>query len=231
MPIPAEYNSKIERPSIRDEVYKSLLDWITEGVLGPGEKIVDKEVAANLGVSRTPVREAIRRLEDKDLVESSANRWTRVTQISSKEPEMIYPIIWTLEQLAVTSAAGNIRITDLKKMEQANSRLKEAIERNDPVAAYRADSELHDVIIERSLNPLLIKILQDLKIRYRRLEVNFFKGTSYDDSSVREHENLITSFRNKDIERAEQIIYSNWKKSLERLRTMIRQPMDESHDD
>ncbi|WP_022667480.1 GntR family transcriptional regulator [Desulfospira joergensenii] len=80
MPLPAN-NNPIERPSIREEVYKKLLTWIMEGVLKPGEKIVDKELALHMGVSRTPVREAIRRLEDQDLVESAANRWTRISKI------------------------------------------------------------------------------------------------------------------------------------------------------
>lgn len=58
-----------------------------------------------MGVSRTPVREALRRLENKNLVESSANRWTRVSEISIKEPEMVYPIIWTLEALEFRDVA------------------------------------------------------------------------------------------------------------------------------
>ena len=64
MPIPQKV-MPINRPTIREEVYNTLLNWITEGKLAPGEKLLDKDVAANLGVSRTPVREAFRRLEDR----------------------------------------------------------------------------------------------------------------------------------------------------------------------
>ena len=96
MPIPEKIRP-ISRSSMREEVYRTLLMWIMEGELRPGEKLLDKELAEKMGVSRTPVREALRRLEDKNLVESSANRWTRVTDISVEEPAMIYPIIWTLE--------------------------------------------------------------------------------------------------------------------------------------
>jgi DNA-binding GntR family transcriptional regulator len=230
MPLPIK-NNRINRPSMRDEVYNSLLNWIMEGVLSPGEKIVDKELAEHLGVSRTPVREALRRLEDKDLVESSANRWTRVTKISPQEPELIYPIIWTLEQLAVSEAAENIRKEDLKKMTHANNKLAAAIETGNPIAASKADADFHDVIIERSLNPHLIKILKDLKIRYRRLEVNFFKGSSFDDSSLKEHETLISSIKIGDIKCASQTIYTNWKKSLERLRTITLKQTEYSHED
>ena len=218
MPLPSK-NSRIKRPSIRDEVYDSLLGWIMEGVLRPGEKIVDKDLAAHLGVSRTPVREALRRLEDKDLVESSANRWTRVAEISPKEPEMIYPIIWTLEKLALAAAVPNMTRADFERMEAANAEMEKAIAQDDPVASSKADAEFHDVFIERSGNIHLIKILQDLKVRFRRLEVNFFEGTSFADTSLEEHRGLISALKEKDLAEAERIIHSNWEKSLERLRT------------
>ena len=117
MPVPI--NSKpINHFSMREEVFNTLLTWIMEGELRPGEKILDKELAENMGVSRTPVREALRRLEDKGLVESSANRWTRVAQVSVKEPEMIYPIIWNLEELAVAQAMEHFIKADFKKMKK-----------------------------------------------------------------------------------------------------------------
>ena len=116
-------------------------------------------------------------------------------------------------------------------MELANKKLKAAIETGEPVAASRADADFHDVVIERSLNPHLIKILKDLKIRYRRLEVVFFKGSSIADSSVKEHEVFISSLKSGDIKCAGQIIYSNWKKSLERLRKITLKQTEDSHDD
>lgn len=228
MPLPDKGN-KIVRPSMRDEVYNSLLNWITDGTLRPGEKIVDKELANVLGVSRTPVREALRRLEDKALVESAANRWTRVAEISPREPEMIYPIIWTLEKLALDEAIGHLRDQDYEKMVLANQKLKAAIAENDPISASKADAKFHDVIIERSLNTHLIMILQDLKIRYRRLEVVFFEGTPYEESSVAEHEALISSLRIGDLEHAQTILRSNWNKSLERMQHIhIGQDMEKT---
>lgn len=216
MLLPAVENI-ISRPSIRDEVYNSLLNWIMDGTLRPGEKIVDKELARVLGVSRTPVREALRRLEDKALIQSSANRWTRVAEISPREPQMIYPIIWSLEKLALAESAANMRGEDYDKMNQANKELKAAIAANDPIAASKADAAFHDVIIERSLNPHLIMILKDLKIRYRRLEVVFFEGAPYEESSVTEHDLFITALKNGPYKQAEEILVSNWKKSLERM--------------
>lgn len=227
MPLPTTYN-KISRPSMRDEIYNTLLNWIMEGVLSPGEKIVDKELAEQMGVSRTPVREAIRRLEDKGLIESAANRWTRIAEISAGDAEEIYPIIWTLEQLAVTEACKNMRAQDIKEMVSANNRLKKAIAAGNAVQATKADAEFHAVLIERSLNSHLIKTLTDLKIKYRRLEVNFFEKTSYDDSSVMEHNMLITHLKDKDAKAAADLICTNWKKSLERFRALLSESPEET---
>jgi len=219
MPLPVR-DDQINRPSMRDEVFNKLLTWISEGILIPGEKLLDKDLAEHMGVSRTPVREAMRRLEDMDLIESSANRWTRVSKISSKEPEMIYPIIWTLESLASSFAIGTLVDEDFKKMSQANKELEIAYDRNDPVAASRADAIFHNVFIERTRNAPLIKILQDLKIRYRRLEVNFIKGgaASMAKNSIQEHETIISAFKTGDTALVSKTIHANWKRSLERLR-------------
>ena len=206
---------------MRDEVYNTLLNWIMDGTLRPGEKVVDKELGELLGVSRTPVREALRRLEDKSLIESSANRWTRVAEISPHEPEMIYPIIWTLENLALTEAGPKLRTQDFAAMERANKELKAAVTANDPLAACKADAAFHDVIIERSLNSHLIMILQDLKIRFQRLEVIYFEGSPYEESSVMEHEAIIALLQEGEMTQAGEILHSNWKKSLERMQTTL----------
>ena len=219
MPLPVR-EAQINRLPIREDVFRNLLNWIMDGVLRPGEKIVDKELAEHMGVSRTPVREALRRLEDKGLVESSANRWTRVSEIPSTEPEMIYPIIWTLEKLALSISIGAMTGEDFTKMEQANNKMRAALENEDPVTASKADKKFHDVFIQRTKNLVLINILEDLKIRYRRLEVNYFEGLAYGESSIKEHEIIISALKNKDIALADKTIHSNWKRSLERFRTI-----------
>ena len=216
MPIP-EQREKIRQQPMRDEVYDTLLTWIMEGVLQPGEKVVDKELAGHMGVSRTPVREALRRLEDKRLVESSANRWTRVAPIPAGEPEMIYPLIWTLEGLALSDAANKMTQGDFINMAAANEDLKQAIAAANPVASAWADNEFHRIFIERSGNLHLIRILEDLKIRYRRLEITYFEGSGRDNASVQEHEKILSALRVKNTDLALDLNRRNWEKSLNRL--------------
>jgi DNA-binding GntR family transcriptional regulator len=217
MPIP-EKTSQFNRASMRDKVYNTLLEWITEGVLKPGEKLLDKELAESLGVSRTPVREALGRLEEKALVEASANRWTRVARISMDEADLIYPIIWTLETLAASLALADLSDGDLREMEAANDNLARAIARGDALRASEADAAFHEVYIRKTGNHYLGDILHDLKIKHRRLEVFYFGGCSCAEASLAEHRQIIDAFRSKKLEKAVDLIRSNWQTSLERLR-------------
>lgn len=221
MPIPQPQPS-INRSFMRDEVYDTLLRWIMEGVLRPGEKLLDKDLAETLGVSRTPVREALRRLEDKGLVEASAGRWTRVAKINIEEAEQIYPVIWALEVLAADLAMARFTPDDFEAMARANADLDAAIRAREPVKASKADSRFHDVIIQKTNNPHLIGILEDLKVKRRRLEVIYFEGSAFASSSVAEHTEILSALRENRRQDVIQLIKTNWKGSLERVREQLQ---------
>lgn len=223
MPIPRK-TRHINRSFVRDEVYRTLLKWIMEGVLSPGEKLLDKELAAKLGVSRTPVREALRRLEDKALVESAANRWTRVADITTDEAAFIYPVIWTLEALAASLAVANLAANDFDRLEQENRNLRTALETGDALAASAADAAFHDVYIRKSANQFLIDILEDLKVQHRRMEVLYFEGCACASDSLDEHLRIVEHLRARDADGAMRAIRSNWERSLARLRTGVCAP-------
>lgn len=227
MPVP-EGSKPINRSSMREEVYNTLLAWIMEGILRPGEKVLDKDLAERLGVSRTPVREALRRLEDKGLIESAANKWTRIARVSIEEPRKFYPIIWTLEELALAEAIDLLDEDDFKKMESQNNTLAKAIQKGDPLEASWADVEFHKVYIEKSGNLHLINILQDLKIKFRRVEVTYFGGSTCAGESLDEHTALLSFLQNRDLSGAQTVVRTNWTNSLERLHDIERQLLDES---
>ena len=216
MPIPKAM--PINRSIIREEVYNTILTWITEGYLHPGEKLLDKDVANNLGVSRTPVREAFRRLEDKGLLETFAGRWTRVSPLSMNEADKIYPIIHKLEELVISLCINNLTDADFDQMDKANKKLASAIKLSQPVDASQADYRFHEILIEKSNNQYLINILNDLKVAFRRLEVYYFRGCISASDSVCEHEQLLDALRKRNLESALKLIKQNWDISMQRIR-------------
>ena len=219
MPIPVK-TRPFNRSFMREEVYNTLLGWIMEGELRPGEKLLDKVLAESMGVSRTPVREALRRLEDKGLVESAANRWTRVSEVSIDEPVKIYPIIWTLEELAVSQAIEQMTGEDFTIMERANEKLRDALAAENPVQASLADIQFHEVFIKRSGNHHLVAILHDLKISYRRVEVTYFEKDARGKYSLDEHCGILQALQKGDLQQTHTMIRLNWQNSLQRLQQL-----------
>jgi DNA-binding GntR family transcriptional regulator len=215
MPIP-ETEPHRRRTLARDTAYTDLRDWILEGTLAPGERLHDLELAERLGVSRTPVREALQRLEDEGLVETSPNRWTRVAPLDVSIATDLYPIIWQLEKLALEFAAFELDDAELDQMERANQRLVAALDANDAVGAAQADSEFHQVYIDLCGNAELITILQALKVKLRRLELHYFSSHSARES-VAEHTALLTALELGDIAAATTAIETNWRNSQRRM--------------
>jgi DNA-binding transcriptional regulator YhcF (GntR family) len=150
MPIP-NAPPNLEKRSMREDVYAVLREWIVIGTLEPGEKLRDVDIAAHLGVSRTPVREALRRLEDEGLIETKQNAWTRVSGVTGALAARIYPILQALEPLALELAAPHLTRADLRAMPRVNKHIRHALEVNDArAAAVELGREIvdDDVILE-----------------------------------------------------------------------------------
>lgn len=216
MPVPGG-TKKLSKTLMRAEVYADLRAWIIDGTLKPGEKLRDAELAEALGVSRMPVREAFLRLEDEGLVETSANRWTRVSYVDVGQAKRIYPLVIALENLALSLAFPRINKAAIGKMAKANDQLSAALQKNRAVDASEADGRFHAVIVGLADNPELAAILDNLKAKLRRLEVAYFDGCMVADRSVVEHAQLIDALKAGDQALAAGVLEANWRASLKRL--------------
>src|SRR4051794_21624181 len=137
MPVPAEDPSS--RVLLRDSAYVRLRDAILEGTFAPGEQLRDVELASWLGLSRTPVREALARLAEQGLVESAPNRWTRVTPIDRTQGRHAFQVVAALHSLAAELALPQTGDRELREMKAANRRLAAAFRSGDVAAAVAAD--------------------------------------------------------------------------------------------
>ena len=216
MPLAAKVE-RIEPQLLRERVYVAVKRWIVDGILLPGERVRDAELADRLGVSRMPVREALARLADEGFVQMAANRWTRVAPADPDDARRIYPIVWTLETLAIRLGAPHLGDGSFAKMRKVNERLRRAIEEGDAVSASRADRELHAVFVEATGNPELIDILSSLKAKLRRLEIVYFGGSVIAVRSADEHDDLIEALARGDVEAAVEMVRDNWQRSYERI--------------
>lgn len=217
MPLPA-HAAKLERALARDEVYIQLRDWIVQGALQPEEALRDQDIARRLGVSRTPVREALLRLEVEGFVETAHNRWTRVAPLDLAHAAELYPLIETLDVFALEQAGPHLTTEHLALMERANQELRSALARHDAVGAVSADNRFHDIWVDQAENHELCVTLGQLKLKLRRVELAYFDGEARAQRSLAEHATIITALRARRWTEATDALHQNWSGSLARLR-------------
>jgi len=215
MPVPTS-TEHVKRPTAREQVYRRLRTWIIEGVLKPGEVLRDQTLAESLGVSRTPVREALRTLEDEGLVETASNRWTRVAPLETEQADKLYGLVQVLEDYALSLAMPQLNSADFEALEDANARLTTAVKEHSPPAALEADNAFHQVWIERSGDVELARVLGEVKAKLRRLELAHFDSTDA-SASICEHERIITSLRARKRASARQALTGNWVGTTDRF--------------
>ncbi len=208
---------KIQRTFVREEAYLKLRDWILNGTLAPGTQLRDKELALQLGVSRTPIREALLRLEDEGLVQTKPNRSTSVSTIDFHNAFHLYSIVWTLEQLALSQAFGSITDEHIQTMIEANERFLQKMKARDRSSALDADSDFHSVFIKLSQNQELEKIISEIKHKLKRLDLYYFEKVKNAALSYEEHKQIIEALKQKDLAQALNAVENNWKSSFNRF--------------
>ncbi|MEG7379215.1 GntR family transcriptional regulator [Bacillus subtilis] len=218
MPIPSNI-SKPVRQTAKTIALEQIQKWIVEGILAPGEKINDDELAKALGVSRTPVREALQLLAVQGFVEMSPGRETRISQIEKNDVFKVYPPMAALQSTAAELAIENIQSSHLEEMAAINQQMKMAIDRNEIYEALGLDKAFHDVMIDAANNEYIRNFTSVLHMHILRLEYLFFKSPQ---NSIEEHEQMIQACKEKDRKKAAELTYSNWIKPIQDIADKLR---------
>ncbi|MGC7204929.1 GntR family transcriptional regulator [Mycobacteroides abscessus] len=208
MPVPPS-EGIAARSLLRDNAYKALRTAIVDGTLAPGERLRDDELSRWLGVSRTPIREALARLEQAGLVQTQPGRHTIVSPIDVREARAAQSVAAAMHELAVREAITNISPGDLAAMRHANTRFAAALDAHDPDAALAADDEFHAVAVEASANPYIAAVLEQVTPVLRRLERIRFASRD-GRHSVALHEQIIARCEAGDSEGAGRAARDNW---------------------
>lgn len=207
MPIPSQ-TPRVDRSLLRDDVFRRLRDAIVDCTFLPGEQLKDADLAEWLGVSRTPVREALLRLAASGLVVSKPGRSTTVSTIDPKAVRDARDVVAAMHVLAVRDVAGNLSAVDLDRMRDANSRFAEALTAGDIGAAMTADEEFHRVPVTALGNEALAAVLDQFGPVVRRAERARF--TADGEASRKRHERLIELLVRGDAEAAADLVFETW---------------------
>ncbi len=184
---------------LRDVVFNTLRQAILKGELKPGERLMEIQLANKLGVSRTPVREAIRKLELEGLVLMIPRKGAEVAEITRQDMEDVLEVRTALEELAVKDACDHITDAQLSELKKASNEFKKALlEGKDLVTCADADMHFHDVILSATNNRRLIQILNNLREQMYRYRMEYLKDERTHKTLIEEHDAIRRALKKHD---------------------------------
>ncbi|MCC7105510.1 MAG: GntR family transcriptional regulator [Chloroflexi bacterium] len=189
-------------PSLQERVYRQLREAIISGDFVPGERLVETTLAARMGVSRSPVREAIRRLEQEGLITFTPRRGVAVDSPTVADVEDVYSVRAVLEVLAARLAARRRTPKHVDALHRAAARMEHAISLGDTPAVVRADDDFHRTIVEASGNARLKEILTRLLDVIRRARLAAHSRPGWSEMALEMHEGILDAIEQQDEARA-----------------------------
>ena len=191
---------------LRDVVFTTLREAILKGNLKPGERLMEIQLAKRLGVSRTPIREAIRMLELEGLVVMIPRKGAEVAKITEKDLKDVLEVRCALEELAVELACRYITTEQIDHLKQIVDEFKIAMAGHDVTSIAEKDVAFHDVIFTATHNRRLIQLISNLSEQMYRYRVEYLKNPESHEQLVREHEEIIDNLERNDVEQAKKNI-------------------------
>ena len=184
---------------LRDVVFNTLRQAILRGELKPGERLMEIQLANKLGVSRTPIREALRKLELEGLVNMVPRKGAEVADITEKSLRDVLEVRKALEELSVQLACEKITEEEIEELKRVAERFKDTLNDQDVTKIAEADVAFHDVIYTATDNQKLILLLNNLREQMYRYRVEYLKKEEAYPQLIAEHEELIDNIskRNK----------------------------------
>lgn len=197
---------KVERQRLHDAVVEHLQNLIIEGVLAPGTKLNEREVCERLGISRTPLREAMKVLASEGLIEIAPNRGAFVSKMSDTEIWETFEMMSGLEALSGELAAERISPAEIAEIKALHDAMLKCRAEHDLPGYYSRNQTIHNKINEAARNSVLRQMYLSVN---RRLQTHRFKSNFKEakwDRAIKEHEEMIESLETRDGKRLAAIL-------------------------
>lgn len=194
---------------LRDQIYSMIRSRILTGLIPPGSALEEKNIAVRLGVSRTPVREAVQRLSDEHLIEIKPQSGTLVAGISEGHVHQAFIIRRALESETVVAAANNMTPKDATRLEGNYLQHQLALEREQFVDAIRFDDEFHQTIASIADLPLLWRAITIFKAQLDRCRYQTVPKKGYGESTLLQHKAILDALKGRDASSARKSMQSH----------------------
>ena len=214
--------TKNEYLPLRDVVFKTLRQAILRGELKPGERLMEIQLANKLGVSRTPIREAIRKLELEGLVLMIPRKGAEVADITEKSLKDVLEVRRALEELSVKLTCDRITKEEIKELEQAAENFRKTMKSKDITEIAEADVRFHDVIYTATKNQKLIQLLNNLHEQMYRYRIEYLKDEEVYPKLLKEHKEIIERINRGEKEEAARIVCEHIDNQVNAVMDVIR---------
>lgn len=217
MPIPQDHK-KPTRQTAKVSAFIQLQQWIIEGTLKPGEKLVDSELAQALGVSRTPIRESLQLLEVEGFVKMYPGKATQVTEVDKDSINELLPPLAAMQALAAELAAPTITEGTLQNLQLLNEEFAKAVRNKNDFTALKIDEEFHQLIVDAAGNSYISSITESLQAHVRRLF--FHNSIILTEESIAEHDTIINMLGNNEAEQVSSVMRGNWLRAIHEFQSL-----------
>ncbi|WP_438311667.1 GntR family transcriptional regulator [Sporosarcina sp. FA9] len=217
MPIPINH-VKPKRQTAKENAFDQLQQWIIDGTLEPGEKLVDVELASALGVSRTPIRESLQLLEVQGFVKMYPGKATQVTEVHKETIKDLLPPLAALQALAAELVIPHQSEKMLHELEGLNEQFANAVNSKDYFSALKLDEEFHQVIVNAANNPYIHRMVASLQAHVRRLF--FHNSIVLTVGSIDEHNEIIRLIKERKSTEVSGVMRENWLRAIEEFKNL-----------
>jgi len=200
----------LSRHPLNDQVAEKLRNMIISGELEEGKKVPVTEISEELGVSPTPLREALKVLAEEKLVELTPNRGARVLPTTVEETASLFEVIAELEALGARLAATRMTEKELEVLEKLHAEMQTFFDIGNRESYFELNTQIHAAIMEFSHNPVLSHMHKKTTVRVARVRFVAVHENHRWEQAMQEHEDVMIAFREKDADLAANI----WRKHL-----------------
>lgn len=208
---------------LRDVVFNTLREAILKGELKPGERLMELQLASKLGVSRTPIREAIRMLEQEGLAVTIPRKGAEVAKMTEKDMEDVLQVRDALDELAASIACEQITAEELEELRRTMREFEESTKTGDVKRIAEVDVKFHDIIYKATRNPKLENILNNLREQMYRYRVEYLKDEKNFPTLIKEHSEIVDGLAKKNKEKVIAAMHKHVENQANAVKEVIRE--------
>jgi DNA-binding GntR family transcriptional regulator len=217
MPIPTDHAKPI-RITAKENAFNQLQQWIIDGTLHAGEKLNDTELAAALGLSRTPIRESLQLLEVQGFVKMYPGKATQVTEVDKNSITELLPPLAALQALSAELAIPHLTDEAIALLERTNDSFAEAVHTKDYFSALKIDEEFHQIVVDIANNSYILSMVASLQAHVRRLF--FHNSIVLTEQSIEEHRKIIQLLKERDALSVSSTMRNNWLRAIDEFHSL-----------